>query len=57
MKPKATEQPDLFAVTSKEVKVEEPTYEEVSAMVKRTGESPHKCYYWLLAEKNKKDKL
>ena len=30
-----------------------PTKEEVNALAKRTGESPRKCYFWLLTEKNK----
>jgi len=30
-----------------------PTKDEVSALSKKTGESPRKCYFWLLAEKNK----
>lgn len=30
-----------------------PSKQEVAELVRKTGESPHKCYYWLLAELNK----
>lgn len=31
-----------------------PTSKEVTALARKTGESTRKCYFWLLAEKNKK---
>lgn len=57
-KPVIEDTPSLFeednvpaAPTPKKVLI--PTKDEVAALVKRTGESPRKCYYWALAEKNK----
>lgn len=61
LKPK-NEQPDLFSVDAKPTdaeapkqarKIKIPTAEDVRALERRTGESPHKAYYWLLAELNK----
>ncbi len=57
-----TEQPDLFSMdinpmesqaqtTSRKIKY--PNADDVRALEKRTGESPRKCYYWLVAQMNK----
>ena len=52
--------PDLFDFQGNEVTPEAPkkpvkipTEQEVAALVRQTGESTRKCYFWLLAEKNK----
>lgn len=33
-----------------------PSKQEVAELVRKTGESTHKCYYWLLAELNEEPK-
>jgi hypothetical protein len=52
-------QPSLFdddgevSTEAPKKKVLLPTKDEVSTLAKKTGESPRKCYFWILAEKNK----